>query len=89
MTFTRSEDEVTAGEAREVAREAADAEFVEMVRNSIRWHGLRPLSERLLVSVPTLERWAEGRNLPRQGVRAAIKRGAEISLPRQINSEAK
>ena len=55
-----------------------DDDFVAMIRNSARWHGVRVLAEKLRVSVPTIERWWIGKNLPHDALRDGICGGAAI-----------
>jgi hypothetical protein len=51
-----------------------DDDFVYAIRRAERDAGIRVVADTLRVSVPTVGRWAVGKNLPHPGVReAAVK----------------
>jgi hypothetical protein len=55
----------------------SDEEFTEMIAKAVERHGEMKLHLTFLVSLPTIRRWAQGKNLAHYHVRNSVARAIE------------
>jgi transcriptional regulator with XRE-family HTH domain len=61
----------------------SDEDFAAMIRVALLTEHLEDLADRLLVSRPTIARWARGESLPHPAVRKSIEMAIEQNLHTQ------